>query len=154
MLCRSGHAFAAQDSILARQRAEVEALLGDLQATTLAYDRVVSGIAHRRHKHASCWSDGLIKNPRLSGVRSFDEAAKVFGVGPYRRWSILLTGDPAPRTRTWAKNGTWQAPRAQSVLSLVFKRRDDAEQACVEVAKAVAKAVEITRPALTAAGEP
>jgi hypothetical protein len=44
--------------------------------------------------------------------------------------------------------------RAQPVLSLVFKRTDDAEQACVEVAKAVAKAVEITRPALTAAGEP
>jgi hypothetical protein len=36
----------------------------------------------------------------------------------------------------------------------VFERRNDAEQACVEVAKAVAKAVEITRPALTAAGEP
>jgi hypothetical protein len=31
---------------------------------------------------------------------------------------------------------------------------DDAEQARVEVAKAVAKAVEVTRPALTAAGEP
>ena len=44
--------------------------------------------------------------------------------------------------------------RAQPVLSLVFERRDDAEQACVEVAKAVAKAVEVTRPALTAAGEP
>ena len=42
--------------------------------------------------------------------------------------------------------------RAQPVLSLVFERRDDAEQACVEVAKAVAKAVEITRPALTAGG--
>jgi hypothetical protein len=44
--------------------------------------------------------------------------------------------------------------RAQPVLSLVFGRRNDAEQACVEVAKAVAKAVEVTRPALTAAGEP
>ena len=44
--------------------------------------------------------------------------------------------------------------RAQPVLSLVFERRDDAEQARVEVAKAVAKAVEVTRPALTAAGEP
>jgi hypothetical protein len=40
--------------------------------------------------------------------------------------------------------------RAQPVLSLVFERRDDAEQACVEVAKAV----EVARPALTAAGEP
>jgi hypothetical protein len=39
---------------------------------------------------------------------------------------------------------------AQPVLSLVFERRDDAEQARVEVAKAV----EVTRPALTAAGEP
>jgi hypothetical protein len=44
--------------------------------------------------------------------------------------------------------------RAQPVLSLVFERRDDAERARVEVAKAVAKAVEVTRPALTAAGEP
>ena len=44
--------------------------------------------------------------------------------------------------------------RAQPVLSLVFERRDDAEQARVEVAEAVAKAVEVTRPALTAAGEP
>ena len=44
--------------------------------------------------------------------------------------------------------------RAQPVLSLVFERRDDAGQARVEVAKAVAKAVEVTRPALTAAGEP
>ena len=44
--------------------------------------------------------------------------------------------------------------RAQPVLSLVFERRNDAEQARVEVAKAVAKAVEVTRPALTAAGEP
>ena len=44
--------------------------------------------------------------------------------------------------------------RAQPVLSLLFERRDDAEQARVEVAKAVAKAVEVTRPALTAAGEP
>ncbi len=40
--------------------------------------------------------------------------------------------------------------RAQPVLSLVFERRDDAEQARVEVAKAA----EVTRPALTAAGEP
>ena len=44
--------------------------------------------------------------------------------------------------------------RLQPVLSLVFERRNDAEQACVEVAKVVAKAVEITRPALTAGGEP
>ena len=44
--------------------------------------------------------------------------------------------------------------RAQPILSLVFERRDDAEQACVEVAKVVAKAVGVTRPALTAAGEP
>jgi hypothetical protein len=44
--------------------------------------------------------------------------------------------------------------RAHPVLSLVFEGRDDAEQARVEVAKAVAKAVEVTRPALTAAGEP
>jgi hypothetical protein len=44
--------------------------------------------------------------------------------------------------------------RAQPVLVLAFERRDDAEQARVEVAKAVAKAVEVTRPALTAAGEP
>ena len=44
--------------------------------------------------------------------------------------------------------------RAQAVLSLAFERRDDAEQARAEVAKAVAKAVEVTRPALTAAGEP
>jgi len=36
----------------------------------------------------------------------------------------------------------------------VFERRDDAERARVEVAKAVAKAGEVTRPALTAAGEP
>ena len=40
--------------------------------------------------------------------------------------------------------------RAQPVLSLMFERRNDAEQACVEVAKAI----EATRPALTAAGEP
>jgi hypothetical protein len=44
--------------------------------------------------------------------------------------------------------------RAQPVLSLAFERRDDADQARLEVAKAVAKAVEVTRPALTAAGEP
>jgi hypothetical protein len=44
--------------------------------------------------------------------------------------------------------------RAQPVLSLTFVRKGDAEQARVEVAKAVAKAVEVTRPALTAAGEP
>ena len=44
--------------------------------------------------------------------------------------------------------------RAQPVLSLAFEQRDDAEQARVEVAKAVAKAIEVTRPALTAAGEP
>ena len=44
--------------------------------------------------------------------------------------------------------------REQPVLSLVFERTDDAEQARVEVARDVAKAVEITRPALTAAGEP
>jgi hypothetical protein len=44
--------------------------------------------------------------------------------------------------------------RAQPVLSLAFERKDEAEQARVEVAKAVQKAVEITRPALTAAGEP
>ena len=44
--------------------------------------------------------------------------------------------------------------RAQPVLSLTFERKDDAERARVEVAKAVAKAVEVTRPALTAAGEP
>lgn len=40
--------------------------------------------------------------------------------------------------------------RAQPVLSLVFEQRDDAEEARVEVAKAV----EVRRPALTAAGEP
>ena len=44
--------------------------------------------------------------------------------------------------------------RAQPVLSLRFEGRDNAEQARVEVAKAVAKAVEVIRPALTAAGEP
>ena len=44
--------------------------------------------------------------------------------------------------------------RAQPILSLAFKTRDDAAQARAEIAKAVAKAVEITRPALTAAGEP
>jgi len=44
--------------------------------------------------------------------------------------------------------------RAQPVLSLAFERKDEAEQARVEVAKAVEKAVEVTWPALTAAGEP
>ena len=44
--------------------------------------------------------------------------------------------------------------RAQPILSLAFERRDDAEHARVEVAKAVAKAVMVTRPGLTAAGEP
>ena len=44
--------------------------------------------------------------------------------------------------------------RAQPVLSLAFERRDDAQQARIEVAKAIAKAVEVIRPALTAAGEP
>jgi hypothetical protein len=44
--------------------------------------------------------------------------------------------------------------RSQPVLSLVFERRDDAEQARIEVAKAVEKAIEVTRPPLTAAGEP
>ena len=44
--------------------------------------------------------------------------------------------------------------RAQPILSLAFKTRDDAAQARAETAKIVAKAVEVTRPALTAAGEP
>jgi hypothetical protein len=44
--------------------------------------------------------------------------------------------------------------RAQPVLSLRFEGKDNAEQARVEVAKAVTKAVEVTRPALTAGGEP
>ena len=44
--------------------------------------------------------------------------------------------------------------RGQPILSLSFRTRDDAAQARAEVAKAVAKAVEVTRPALTAAGEP
>jgi hypothetical protein len=44
--------------------------------------------------------------------------------------------------------------RVQPILSLAFKTRDDAAQARGEIAKVVAKAVEITRPALTAAGEP
>jgi hypothetical protein len=44
--------------------------------------------------------------------------------------------------------------RAQPVRSLAFERKDEAEQARVEVAKAVEKAVEVTRPAATAAGEP
>jgi hypothetical protein len=38
--------------------------------------------------------------------------------------------------------------RAQPVLSLRFEGRDNAEQARVEVAKAVTKAVEVTRHAL------
>ena len=42
----------------------------------------------------------------------------------------------------------------QPILSLSFRTRDDAAQARAEIAKAVAKAVEVTRPALTAAGEP
>ena len=44
--------------------------------------------------------------------------------------------------------------RAQPILSLAFETRDDAEQARAEIASALANAVEITRPALTAAGEP
>jgi hypothetical protein len=44
--------------------------------------------------------------------------------------------------------------RAQPILSLAFERRDDAEQARSEVAKAVLKPFGVTRPALTAAGEP
>ena len=44
--------------------------------------------------------------------------------------------------------------RAQTVLSFAFEWRDDAERARVEVANAVAKAVRVTRPGLTAAGEP
>jgi hypothetical protein len=44
--------------------------------------------------------------------------------------------------------------RAQTVLSLAFERKDDAEHARIEAAKAVEKAAEVTRPALTAAGEP
>jgi hypothetical protein len=44
--------------------------------------------------------------------------------------------------------------RAQPVLSFAFEKREDAQRACVAVAKAVATAVEVTRPALTAAGEP
>jgi hypothetical protein len=44
--------------------------------------------------------------------------------------------------------------RVQPVLSLVFERWDDAEQARVEVTRAMSKVVEVTRPALTAAGEP
>ena len=44
--------------------------------------------------------------------------------------------------------------RAQPVLSLAFETKDDAAQACGEITKAVAKAIKITRPALTAAGEP
>ena len=42
----------------------------------------------------------------------------------------------------------------QPILSLAFRTRDDAAQARAEIAKAVAIAVEVTRPALTAAGEP
>jgi uncharacterized protein involved in exopolysaccharide biosynthesis len=44
--------------------------------------------------------------------------------------------------------------RGQLILSLAFRTRDDAAQARAEIAKAVAKAVEVARPALTAAGEP
>jgi hypothetical protein len=44
--------------------------------------------------------------------------------------------------------------RAQPILSLAFERRDDAERARSDVAKAVAKADMVTRPGLTAAGEP
>ena len=44
--------------------------------------------------------------------------------------------------------------RGQPILSLSFRTRGDAAQACAEIAKAVAKTVEVTRPALTAAGEP
>jgi hypothetical protein len=44
--------------------------------------------------------------------------------------------------------------RAQPILSLAFETKDDAAQARAEVAIVIAKAVEITRPALTAAGEP
>jgi hypothetical protein len=44
--------------------------------------------------------------------------------------------------------------RGQPILSLAFRTSDDAAQARAEIAKAVAKAVEVTRPALTAAGEP
>jgi hypothetical protein len=44
--------------------------------------------------------------------------------------------------------------RVQPILSLVFERRDDAEHPRLEVAKAIAKAVMVTRPGLTAAGEP
>ena len=44
--------------------------------------------------------------------------------------------------------------RAQPILSLAFKTRDNAAQARSEIGKAVTKAVEITRPALTAGGEP
>ena len=39
--------------------------------------------------------------------------------------------------------------RGQPILSLSFKTRADAAQARAEIAKAVAKAVEVTRPALT-----
>ena len=44
--------------------------------------------------------------------------------------------------------------RRQAILSLSFRTRDDAAQSRAEIAKAIAKAVEVTRPALTAAGEP
>ena len=44
--------------------------------------------------------------------------------------------------------------RGQPDSLLSFRTRDDAAQARAEIAKAVAKAVEVTRPALTAAGEP
>ena len=44
--------------------------------------------------------------------------------------------------------------RGQAILSLSFRTKDDAAQARAEMAKAVAKAVEVTMPALTTAGEP
>ena len=44
--------------------------------------------------------------------------------------------------------------RDQPILSFAFERRDDAEHARVEVANAVATADWVTRPGLTAAGEP
>jgi hypothetical protein len=44
--------------------------------------------------------------------------------------------------------------RGQPILWLSFRTRDDAAQARAEIAKAVAKAVGVARPALTAAGEP
>jgi hypothetical protein len=44
--------------------------------------------------------------------------------------------------------------RAQPILSLAFETNDHAVQARAEIASAGAKAIEITRPAMTAAGEP